>query len=95
MTTPTFDPERDPIHFLPLRPWEVRRVRRELSDLLQAELTEGSNPVSENVIIAQRAALAEYDTAGWASRLRITDQRLEAIHDQRETIEAPRYRTSG
>jgi hypothetical protein len=95
VTTPTFDPEHDPIHFLPLRPWEVRRVRRELRDLLQTKQTEGSDPVSENVIIAQRAALAEHDAAGWTSRFRITDQRLEAIHDQRKPIEAPRYNTSG
>ena len=62
-----FDPTREPIDLLPLRPWEVGKVRAQLTHL-QSEPpgpTREARTVRTNVIEAHRAALAEYEASGW------------------------------
>jgi hypothetical protein len=84
-TAATFDPTREPIDLLPLRPWEVRKVRAQLARL-QGEPpgpTRDARVVRTNVIEAHRAALAEYETTGWWARLRRGERRLAAIRSQR------------
>jgi hypothetical protein len=84
------DPARQPIDFLPLRPWEVRRVRLHLLDL-QARWP-ASEPrvraIEGNVLDAHRAALAEYEAAPRRRRWRRSKKRRDAIarHRRREVI---------
>jgi len=81
----TFDPTREPIDLLPLRPWEVAKVRAQLAQL-QGEppgATREARTVRANVIEAHRAALAEYEAAGWWARLRRDQRRLAAIRSRR------------
>jgi hypothetical protein len=83
---PSFDLTREPMDLLPLRPWEVKKVRAQLAEL-QSEpppLTRESRAVLENVAEGYRAALAEYEATTWLARLRRTDpRRLEAIRTYR------------
>lgn len=77
----TLDPTRDPIDLLPLRPWEVRKVRASLAGI-QSEppgATREARAVLENVIEAHRAALAEYEATRRFARFRRSDRRLAAI----------------
>ena len=80
-----FDPTREPIDLLPLRPWEVGKVRAQLTHL-QSEPpgpTREARTVRTNVIEAHRAALAEYEASGWWARLRRGQRRLVAIRSHR------------
>ena len=81
----TLDLTQEPIDLLPLRPWEVRKVRARLAEM-QSEPpapTREARAVLENVIEAHRAALAEYEATPRLTRLRRTDRRLAAIRTRR------------
>jgi hypothetical protein len=81
----TFDPTREAIDLLPLRAWEVAKVRAQLAQL-QSEppgSTREARTVRTNVIEAHRAALAEYAASGWWARLRRGQRRLAAIRSHR------------
>ena len=81
----TLDPTQEPIDLLPLRPWEVRKVRARLAEM-QSEPpapTREARAVLDNVVEAHRAALAEYEATPRLARLRRTDRRLAAIRTRR------------
>ncbi len=61
----TLDPTQEPIDLLPLRRWEVRKVRARLAEM-QSELpapTREARAVLENVIEAHRAIVASRNAA--------------------------------
>jgi hypothetical protein len=84
----TFDPTRDPIDLLPLRPWEVRMIRARLAELHgePPAPTREARAVTGNVIEAHRAALAEYDATSWIARFRRSRKRLTAIRSHRQRV---------
>jgi hypothetical protein len=89
---PTFDPTKDPIDLLPLRPWEVRKVRNRLAEMQgdPPAPTREARTVIANVIEAHRAALAEYDATPWRARFRRrSKRRVEAIRSHRSRIVDP------
>jgi hypothetical protein len=86
---PTFDPTKDPIDLLPLRPWEVKKVREHLAEMQgdPPAQTQEARTVIANVIEAHRAALAEYDATPWRARFRQRSKRREdAIRSRRSRI---------
>jgi hypothetical protein len=85
---PTFDPTREPIDLLPLRPWEVRTARKRLAELHgePPPPTREARAVAGNVIEAHRAALAEYDSTPWIARFRRSSKRLKAIRSHRQRV---------
>ena len=87
--TAAHDPAREPIDFLPLRPWEVRKVRLHLLGLrARVPAPEPrARAIEGNVLDAHRAALAEYEAAR-RGRGRRSEKRREAItrHRRREVI---------
>ena len=86
---PTFDPTKDPIDLLPLRPWEVGKMRKRLAEM-QGEPpgpTREARTVAGNVIEAYRAVLAEYEATPWRARFRRrSKRRLKAIRSHRSRI---------
>jgi hypothetical protein len=85
---PTFDAAREPIDFIPLRPWEVRRVRETLAKLQgdPPAPTSEARTVIANLIEAHRAALAEYEATPWLARFRRGSKRMETIRTYRSRV---------
>jgi hypothetical protein len=81
----TFDPTQEPIDLLPLRPWEVRKVRaRRAAMLSEKPAARGeARAIVANVLEAHRAALEEYADTPWLARFRRSDRRLAAIRTYR------------
>jgi hypothetical protein len=83
-----WDPASEPLSLLPLRPWEVRRARRDLTELERETWARGGalQAAQTNLIDAYRRALTEYAEASWHARFRITPQRIDAVtareHDE-------------
>lgn len=85
----TLDPTKDPIDLLPLRPWEVKKVRGRLAEMQgdPPAPTREARTVIANVIEAHRAALAEYEATPWHARFRRrSKRRLKAIRSHRSRI---------
>jgi hypothetical protein len=87
-----FDPAREPIDFLPLRPWEVRKTRLRLVDLQERlpASEPGLRAIEGNVIDAHRAALDEYDATSRRARWRRSSKRLASIRQHRSREVIPR-----
>ena len=81
----TSDATREPIDLLPLRPWEVRKVRERLAKMRSEPppATREARMVLHNIVEANRAALAEYEAAPSLARLRRGSKRLQAIRSRR------------
>lgn len=86
---PTLDPTKDPIDLLPLRPWEVGKMRKRLAEMHgdPPGPTRKARTVAGNMIEAYRAALAEYEATPWRARFRRrSKRRLKAIRSHRSRI---------
>ena len=81
----TFDPTQEPIDLLPLRPWEVRKVRARQAEMLsETPAARGeARVIVANVLEAHRAALNEYADTPWLARFRRSDRRLAVIRTYR------------